>query len=95
MAVRIRLTRRGGKKKAFFRVVVVDSRMPRDGRFIEIVGRYNPRTEPSFIEIDKEKTLKWLAHGAKPSGAVQKLLKITNVLTEFEANREKYIKQFT
>ena len=95
MAVRIRLTRRGGKKKPFFRVVVVDSRMPRDGRFIEIVGRYNPRSEPSLIEIDKEKTLKWLALGAKPSQAVQKLLKITDVLTEFQANKEKYIKQFT
>jgi len=86
LAVRIRLSRVGAKKKPSYRVVVADSRMPRDGRFIEVIGRYDPGTEPSFVEIDKEKALKWLSQGAQPSGAVEKLLKIANVREE---SREK------
>lgn len=79
MAVRIRLARMGSKKKPFYRVVVADSRMPRDGRYLEIVGRYNPRTEPSFIEVDTEKAKKWLDKGAQPSDAVRKLLNISGI----------------
>lgn len=79
MAVRIRLARMGSKKKPFYRVVVADSRMPRDGRYLEIVGRYNPRVEPSFIEVDEEKAKKWLDKGAQPSDAVKKLLNISGI----------------
>ena len=88
--VRIRLSRVGGKKQPYYRVVIADSRKPRDGRFIEIIGHYNPRTEPSTIDIDKEKALKWLGCGAKPSSTVEKLLEITGVKKEFEANKKKY-----
>ncbi len=76
MAVKIRLARAGAKKAPFYRVVVADSRAPRDGRFIEILGRYNPRTEPSAIELDIEKIDAWLAKGAEPSDTVAKLIAI-------------------
>ena len=76
MAVRMRLTRVGSKKNPIYRVVVADSRSPRDGRFIEIVGRYNPQTDPSTIELDEDKVKDWLGKGAQPSDAVAQLLKI-------------------
>jgi small subunit ribosomal protein S16 len=79
LAVKIRLSRAGAPKKPFYKVVVADSRMPRDGRFIEIIGRYNPRTEPSYVEIDKEKALQWLSKGAKPTGTVANLFKIAGI----------------
>ena len=79
MAVRMRLTRVGSKKNPIYRVVVADSRSPRDGKFIEIVGRYNPQTDPSTIEFDEEKVKDWLGKGAQPSGAVAKLLKVKNL----------------
>ena len=79
MAVRLRLTRIGSKKNPIYRVVAADSRSPRDGRFIEIVGRYNPQTDPSTIELDEDKVKDWLAKGAQPSEAVQKLLKAKNL----------------
>ena len=79
MAVKMRLTRVGSKKNPIYRVVVADSRSPRDGRFIEIVGRYNPQTDPSTIELDEQKVKDWLGKGAQPSGAVQKLLKAKNL----------------
>jgi small subunit ribosomal protein S16 len=72
--VRIRLRRVGAKGQPSYRVVVADSRSPRDGRFIEIIGHYNPRVEPSEIVIDKEKALAWIAKGAKPSDSVVSLL---------------------
>ena len=75
----MRLTRIGSKKNPIYRVVVADSRSPRDGRFIEIVGRYNPQHEPSLIELDEDKVRDWLGKGAQPSGAVQKLLKAKNI----------------
>ena len=75
MAVRMRLTRVGSKKNPIYRVVVADSRSPRDGKFIEIVGRYNPQTDPSTIELDEEKIKGWISKGAQPSSTVQKLLK--------------------
>ena len=76
MAVRLRLTRVGSKKNPIYRVVVADSRSPRDGKFIEIVGRYNPQTDPSTIELDQEKIQEWIGKGAQPSDAVAKLIKI-------------------
>ena len=79
MAVKIRLTRVGSKKNPVYRVVVADSRSPRDGKFIDIVGRYNPQTEPSLIEIDEAKAREWLAKGAQPTESVAKLLKIKNI----------------
>lgn len=76
LAVKIRLARAGAKKAPFYRVVAADSRAPRDGRFIEILGRYNPRTEPSLIELDIEKVDAWLAKGAEPTETVAKLIEI-------------------
>ena len=75
MAVKIRLRRIGAKKAPFYRVVVADSRSPRDGRFIEEIGYYNPTTEPSEIKIDAEKANKWIANGAQPTETVKVLLK--------------------
>jgi small subunit ribosomal protein S16 len=79
LAVRMRLTRVGSKKNPIYRVVVADSRSPRDGKFIEIVGRYNPQTDPSTIEFDEEKVKAWLEKGAQPSITVSRLLKIKNL----------------
>jgi small subunit ribosomal protein S16 len=75
MAVKIRLTRVGSKKNPIYRVVVADSRSPRDGRFIEIVGRYNPQTEPSTIELDEVKIKEWVEKGAQPTEPVARLMK--------------------
>ena len=74
--VKIRLARVGGKKNAIYRVVVADSRSPRDGRNIDTIGRYNPQTDPSEIHIDVEKADTWIANGAQPTPAVKKLIKI-------------------
>jgi small subunit ribosomal protein S16 len=79
MAVRIRLTRVGSKKNPIYRVVVADSRSPRDGRFIEIIGRYNPQTDPSTIELDEAKVKDWLAKGALPSEPVVWLIKAAGI----------------
>ena len=75
MAVRVRLTRVGSKKNPIWRVVVADGRSPRDGRFIETIGHYNPQTEPSTILIDDDRMQHWLARGAQPSGTVKQLMK--------------------
>ena len=75
MAVKIRLRRMGAKKAPFYRIVVADSRYPRDGRFIEEIGYYNPLTEPSTIKIDLEKAKNWIANGAQPTDTVKVLLK--------------------
>ncbi|WP_419847031.1 30S ribosomal protein S16 [Candidatus Poriferisocius sp.] len=83
MAVRLRLMRMGKKKQPTYRVVAADSRKARNGRFIEIVGTYNPRQEPSLVEIDNERALHWLRHGAQPSERVQKLLVISGAWAEF------------
>ncbi|MFH1583883.1 MAG: 30S ribosomal protein S16 [Actinomycetota bacterium] len=82
MAVKIRLTRRGARKKPFYRVVVADAKMPRDGRFIEIVGTYNPLPDPSEVKIDKKKVEKWLKQGAIPTRTVEKLLSIAGIETK-------------
>jgi small subunit ribosomal protein S16 len=79
MAVKIRLMRMGAKKAPFYRVVVADSRSPRDGRFLENLGVYHPNNEPSRVEIDTEKASAWLAKGAQPTEAVAKLLAIAGV----------------
>jgi small subunit ribosomal protein S16 len=79
LAVRLRLTRVGGKKDPIWRVVVADQRSPRDGRFIETVGQYNPQTQPSTIKIDEERVRVWLAKGAQPTETVRKLLKIQGI----------------
>jgi small subunit ribosomal protein S16 len=83
MAVRIRLKRMGAKKKPFYRIVVADSRSPRDGRFIETIGTYNPLAEPAEIKIDEELALKWLQNGAKPSDTVRNLLSKQGILEKF------------
>ena len=80
MAARMRLARVGSKKNPIYRVVVADSRAPRDGRFIEIVGRYNPQTDPSTIEFEEEKVREWLQKGVQPSDAVARLLKAKNLV---------------
>jgi len=79
LAVKLRLTRIGSKKNPVYRIVAADSRSPRDGKFIEIVGRYNPQTDPSTIELDEERIRDWIAKGAQPSSTVQRLLKAKGV----------------
>lgn len=81
--VRLRLMRMGKKKQPTYRIVAADSRSPRNGRFIEIVGIYEPRRDPSVIEIDNAKAVKWLREGAKPSERVEKLLKISGAWDDF------------
>ena len=80
MAVKMRLTRIGKKKAPCYRVVIADERSPRDGRFIEEIGSYNPLTEPATIKIDAEKAKKWLANGAQPTDTVKVLLKKSGIV---------------
>ena len=80
MAVKIRLRRMGAKKAPFYRIVVADSRYPRDGRFIEEIGYYNPLTEPKTFKVDEEKAKKWIADGAQPTDTVKTILKKNGVL---------------
>ena len=79
MAAKIRLARVGSKKNPIYRVVVADSRSPRDGKFIEIVGRYNPQTQPSTIEIDEAKVKDWISKGAQPTDSVRRLMKAQGI----------------
>ena len=85
MAVKIRLMRMGKKKQPTYRVVAADSRSPRDGRFIEILGTYQPRQEPSVVLIDNAKVVQWLQKGAQPTETVAKLLKISGAWDEFQS----------
>lgn len=80
MAVKIRLRRMGAKKAPFYRIVVADSRYPRDGRFIEEIGYYDPMSEPAVIKVDDEKAKQWIANGAQPTDTVKDLLKKNGVL---------------
>ena len=80
MAVKIRLRRMGAKKAPFYRIVVADSRYPRDGRFIEEIGYYDPTKEPSVVKVDAEKAKKWIANGAQPTDTVKDILKNNGVL---------------
>ncbi len=79
MAVKLRLTRVGSKKNPIYRVVAADARAPRDGKFLDIVGRYNPQTDPSTIDLDESKVKDWLGKGAQPTEAVAKLIKIAGI----------------
>ncbi len=83
MAVKLRLMRMGKKKQPTYRVVAADTRSPRNGRFIEIIGTYEPRQDPSVIKIDNERAVHWLRHGAKPTERVEKILKISGAWTDF------------
>jgi len=85
MAVKLRLTRVGKKKQPQYRIVAADSRAARDGRFIQILGTYNPRNEPSTITIDDDKAVKWLLEGAQPTERVKKLLEVTGTWEAFTA----------
>jgi small subunit ribosomal protein S16 len=87
MAVKIRLTRTGKKKQPTYRVVVMDSRKPRDGEYIEQIGRYDPRQDPSLIEIDNERALDWLHKGAQPTERAQKLLEISGAWGRFRVDK--------
>ncbi|MEZ5141342.1 MAG: 30S ribosomal protein S16 [Acidimicrobiales bacterium] len=82
--VKLRLMRMGKKKQPTYRLVAADSRSPRNGRFIEILGHYNPRTDPSTIQIDNDKAVAWLRKGAQPTETVEKLLKISGAWDEFK-----------
>ena len=85
--VKIRLKRMGATKRPFYRVVVADSRSPRDGRFIEQIGKYHPMDDPSLVEIESERALYWLEQGAQPTDQVRNLLRIDGVWERFESSR--------
>ena len=85
MAVKLRLTRVGKTKQPQYRIVAADSRSPRDGRFIEILGQYNPREDPSLVNVDNDKIVKWLGEGAQPTERVRKLLEISGAMDQFAA----------
>ena len=87
MAVKLRLKRMGSKQKPFYRIVAADSRSPRDGRFIETVGTYNPITEPAEVSINEEAAMKWLRDGAIPTDTVRNLLKKQGILEKFHSER--------
>ena len=88
MAVKLRLKRMGSKQKPFYRVVAADSRSPRDGRFIETVGTYNPIKNPAEVNIDEEKAIKWLNNGAQPTDTVKSLLSRTGVWSKYKNNKK-------
>ena len=88
MAVKIRLMRMGMKKAPYYRVVVADSRSPRDGRFIENIGKYHPLDDPSRIEIDEDRALYWLTRGAQPTEQVQPLLRIQGIWDRFTESKK-------
>lgn len=87
MAVKIRLKRMGSKRNAFYRVVVADARKPRDGRFIEELGYYNPTTEPATIKINEEKALEWLNKGASPSDTVKSLFRKEGIMAKYHEQK--------
>ncbi len=89
MAVKLRLMRMGKTKQPTYRVVAADSHSPRNGRFIEIIGTYEPRIEPSRINIDNDRALHWLKNGAQPTERVEKLLKISGAWDEFQSTKKK------
>jgi small subunit ribosomal protein S16 len=85
MAVKLRLTRIGKKKQPQYRIVATDSRSPRDGRFIEILGHYDPLQNPSALTVDNEKAVKWLTQGAQPTERVAKLLEVSGAMADFKS----------
>ncbi|MGH8927513.1 MAG: 30S ribosomal protein S16 [Acidimicrobiia bacterium] len=84
MAVKMRLIRTGKKKQPSYRVVVIDGRSPRDGRYLDQIGRYDPRQEPSLVEIDNDKAVEWLRKGAQPTDTVRKLLDVSGAWSRFK-----------
>ena len=88
MAVKIRLKRMGAKKTPFYRVVVADSRSPRDGRFIEEIGTYNPVAQPAEVKINEEAAFKWLGNGAKPSDTVRNLFSNQGIMEKFHLSKQ-------
>jgi len=88
MAVKLRLKRMGSKQKPFYRIVAADSRSPRDGRFIETVGTYNPNTQPATVDIKEELALKWLGNGAAPTTTVKNLLSDAGVMKKFHESKQ-------
>jgi len=87
MAVKLRLKRMGAKKRPFYRIVAADSRSPRDGRFIEVVGTYNPITEPAEVKVNEELALKWLANGAIPTDTVRDLLSKQGIMKKYHESK--------
>lgn len=87
--VKIRLRRVGSKNQPSYRVVVADSRAPRDGAFISIIGHYNPLTDPETVVIDEEQALHWLRHGAKPTDTAARLLSKLGIIEKFNSNKER------
>ena len=88
MAVKIRLKRMGAKKAPFYRVVVADSRSPRDGRFIEVIGTYNPLTTPAEVKLDEDKAMKWLNNGAIPTDTVKNLFSKAGIMEKFHNKKQ-------
>ena len=88
MAVKIRLKRMGAKKAPFYRVVVADSRSPRDGRFIEVLGTYNPLSTPAEVKLDEEKAMKWLNDGAIPTDTVKNLFSKAGIMEKFHNSKQ-------
>ena len=88
MAVKLRLKRMGSKQKPFYRIVAADARSPRDGRFIETVGTYNPIRKPAEVTVDEEKALKWLNNGAIPTDTVRSILSKEGIMTKYAAEKE-------
>ncbi|MDR3215689.1 MAG: 30S ribosomal protein S16 [Bacilli bacterium] len=89
MAVKLRLKRMGAKQKPFYRIVASDSRSPRDGRFIEIIGTYNPNTEPATVNIKEELALKWMGNGAQPTDTVRNLFSKAGIMTKYHESKLK------
>ena len=89
MAVKLRLLRMGAKKAPFYRIVAADSRAPRDGRFIELLGTYDPRTNPAKVTIKEEEVLKWLNNGAQPSDTVKNLLSKEGIIKKFADSKSR------
>ncbi len=89
MAVKLRLTRVGKKKQPQYRIVAADARSPRDGRFIEILGHYDPRQDPSALTVDNDKAVKWLSQGAQPTERVAKLLEVSGAMAEYKSQQGK------
>ena len=88
MAVKLRLKRMGAKQRPFYRIVAADARSPRDGRFLEVVGTYNPVKKPAEIKVDEELTLKWLRNGAQPTDTVRSLLSNVGVMKKFHEQKK-------
>lgn len=93
MAVKIRLRRMGGKKDSFFRIVVADSRSPRDGRFIESIGYYDPTTEPATVKMDEEKVLEWMGKGAQITDTVKALLHKAGTMKKIDEQKQQARKE--